>query len=421
VPTRANIRRFVDLTAFDDDIKEENTAPAPRTPSSLRGKKLTITAWTELKNVRTDGQLLRRGATVELLRYDGALDRPHFLHIVKVLRHPETGEVRLCGHPIRRNIGTRYLPQKTNEVYLDIEENLEDPRHYYEQGTIQVQLSDVFRLRHVTFTHQSWPELSYVLKDLRKRDRNDPAYREYKERAKNEEDLVCRFVIIRRFLTAAQQKTNRMDETSVRRLYEDESPLTPLSSWKVKSKPNTMHEKRQRLARPSKRMLYTYGSGFSGWGGDSQGAKRAGLRVKLAFDEWLSACNAFQRNHHHANVYNQSAHSVYQLERGAFELVDHLHLSPPCQYWSSAHTIAGKDDNKNIASLFCVEDILKKFNPRTHSQEQTSAILSHHGIVFGYLIHMIVSAGYNVRWKIAKFEQYGLSSSRKRLVIFAAK
>jgi DNA (cytosine-5)-methyltransferase 1 len=119
-----------------------------------------------------------------------------------------------------------------------------------------------------------------------------------------------------------------------------------------------------------------------------------------------------------AEVYQMTAEDVYHSD--SCNHVDHLHLSCPCQYFSPAHTHDGKNDDDNIAALFITELMLEKCKPRMHTQEQTIGIVQRHPAFFAALINMIVSAGYNVRWRCVNFLDDGVSQNRKRVIIFAS-
>jgi hypothetical protein len=53
------------------------------------------------------------------------------------------------------------LPLKLNEVYMAVEEDIDDKRPLYEQCMIQVDLKDVAKLRSIVFTHEYFPGRSY--------------------------------------------------------------------------------------------------------------------------------------------------------------------------------------------------------------------------------------------------------------------
>lgn len=124
--------------------------------------------------------------------------------------------------------------------------------------------------------------------------------------------------------------------------------------------------------------------------------------------------------------------------------VDILHISPPCQFFSPAHTIAGKDDEMNTASLLACGRLLALVRPRVVTLEQTFGI-GHAEFTrwFNALIHQFTDNGYSLRWKICHLQDWvclpppfhlstphremselttpqGLPQRRQRLIIIAA-
>jgi DNA (cytosine-5)-methyltransferase 1 len=87
--------------------------------------------------------------------------------------------------------------------------------------------------------------------------------------------------------------------------------------------------------------------------------------------------------------------------------VDILHLSPPCQFFSPAHTVAGKDDEMNSATIFACGPLIDAAKPRLLTLEQTFGIT--HDRFAGYLhsvINMLTSRGFSVRWTVAPLQNW---------------
>jgi len=168
----------------------------------------------------------------------------------------------------------------------------------------------------------------------------------------------------------------------------------------------------------------TYGDAFCGGGGATRGAVMAGLRVKWGFDFWEHACANWQSNFPWANCYKMAAHEFVELAlRSDPELmkVDILHLSPPCQCFSPAHSIEGRDDEMNTASLFAVASVIKVCRPRVVTLEQTFGIgFQQFGFYFNSLINMFTSLDFSVRWSFIPLAQWGLPARRQRLIIIAS-
>ncbi|KAI4179344.1 MAG: hypothetical protein LQ346_007216, partial [Caloplaca aetnensis] len=118
---------------------------------------------------------------------------------------------------------------------------------------------------------------------------------------------------------------------------------------------------------------YTFGDSFCGAGGMSRAAHQAGLHIKYAFDCNKHACTTYALNFPQADLHCLWAHDFVQQNNDC--KVDIAHLSPPCQFFSDAHTVAGKDDEMNTASLFAVGEIINKSKPRVVTLEQTFGIV----------------------------------------------
>ncbi|KAI9647927.1 hypothetical protein NHQ30_004316 [Ciborinia camelliae] len=174
---------------------------------------------------------------------------------------------------------------------------------------------------------------------------------------------------------------------------------------------------------------YTYGDAFCGGGGTTRGAVMAGLRVKWGFDFDSHACTTWRLNFPYATCYEMSSErfvalatpSPYSTYTPDDVTVDILHLSPPCQYFSPAHTIEGKNDEMNTASLFAVAAVIKVAKPRVVTLEQTFGILyPRFRGYFSSLICMFTSCGFSLRWAIVPLAQWGLPQRRFRLIIIAS-
>ncbi|KAI9786460.1 MAG: hypothetical protein M1839_006920 [Geoglossum umbratile] len=194
----------------------------------------------------------------------------------------------------------------------------------------------------------------------------------------------------------------------------NEPPATPTSRSSRPSKavsPLTTHQKTIRR--------YTFGDAFCGAGGTSRGAKMAGLRVEWGFDFAENPISSYQSNFFGAHAYHASADLFTQLQDDDHK-VDILHISPPCQPFSPAHTVDGKDDETNEASFFGAPEIIKKTRPRIVTLEQTSGLVERRDRWFTAMIHSIAELGFSVRWKVVNLADYGLPQARKRLILIAS-
>lgn len=169
----------------------------------------------------------------------------------------------------------------------------------------------------------------------------------------------------------------------------------------------------------SNQQRYTFGDCFCGAGGTSRGAVGAGLHVKWGFDFNRSACKSYSLNFYAAKVYQLWAHQFATLPDEDHK-VDICHMSPPCQYFSDAHTVLGKDDDMNTASLFSVDQLLQKVKPRVVTLEQTSGLLRRHSEFFNAVVLMFTTQGFSIRWRLLHCADYGLPQHRVRVFMIAS-
>lgn len=170
---------------------------------------------------------------------------------------------------------------------------------------------------------------------------------------------------------------------------------------------------------PSARRKYKFGDAFCGGGGMSSGARSAGFTNAWSFDFNIDAVATYRKNFPGCKTYHTSVNEFVALPPEDL-LVDVVHLSPPCQPHSPAHTIAGKDDDRNEASLFCVEECLGVSRPRMVTLEQTDGILNRPEW-FRTLVRSFTDLGFSVSWKVLHGVEYGVPQTRKRLFLLAAR
>ncbi|KAL2890993.1 hypothetical protein HOO65_010351 [Ceratocystis lukuohia] len=129
---------------------------------------------------------------------------------------------------------------------------------------------------------------------------------------------------------------------------------------------------------------------------------------RMKIDEWI--CRSAPQE----NSDNIESRTRFQC--------DVLHLSPPCQVFSPAHTINSQEkDEANFAALFSCEAIIARVKPRVLTFEQTFGLLHRHWRpVFNNLIASFTRYGYAVRWKYVFLPEWGLPARRKRLIVIGA-
>jgi predicted RNA methylase len=175
---------------------------------------------------------------------------------------------------------------------------------------------------------------------------------------------------------------------------------------------------------------YTFGDAFAGAGGTSLGAYNAGLALTWAFDSDAYATQTYEENFTHTGVRILKKHvdafveQVQRLKRNVDTYyVDSLHLSPPCQPYSSANnTRKSRRDVKNCEAFDKIPEVVKVIQPRIITLEEIFAFESYktNRKSFRELISMFVELGYSTSWRIMHLWQYGVPQTRKRLILIAA-
>lgn len=193
---------------------------------------------------------------------------------------------------------------------------------------------------------------------------------------------------------------------------------------------------------PVNEQRYSFGDCFCGAGGVSRGAIMANLRVSWAFDFNKHACASYALNNPTTALYPIAAHEFCALASPQCPIltqpatstqpptpipnappdfkVDILHLSPPCQYFSNAHTVVGRDDEMNTATLFSVQELVRKARPRVVTLEQTSGLLRRHEVWFNAVVSMLTSHEFSVRWRLLNCADYGVPQRRVRCFLVAS-
>src|SRR5690606_26939890 len=162
---------------------------------------------------------------------------------------------------------------------------------------------------------------------------------------------------------------------------------------------------------------YTFFDAFSGAGGGSGGAVKAGLRPRFAVDQWEPACRSYKRNFPTTRLFQMNV-ADFITSRVDIK-ADVLHLSPPCQVFAPAHTIpSDAKDAANLAALFGCEVVLRRVKPRIFTLEQTFGLMMDRFTpYFNHLVSTFTVHGYSVRWRVVPLANWGLPALRKRLIM----
>ncbi len=371
------------------------------------------------------GTTLRQGKTVELT--DGA-----FLRIASILEDRRTGEVALKGFRFQRAVLLDgRLEFKRNEVAMIMKLDKNDPRDILEQSIEVVEFAAVVKIRELVKTNQQFPGLSY-------RETDPESLRPGKEYQSDHCRLVCRWIYVkinknegflRRMTDVESDDGCSLPQDQLRDEYRGLTTkggdgagwldteeafdrqermrcfyIDPLGFYSRSTGPRRRRQKKS----------YTFGDGFCGCGGASRGACGAGLRVEWGFDHDPHAIANYYANFPHTRCDGIAAHDFVTAIKEEYK-VDVLHLSPPCQTFSPAHTRPGPNDETNEATFLATEELIKKTRPRIVTLEETFGLTRTLDNLewFNALIQMLTKLGFSVRWKVFNLQEFGLHSLEK--------
>lgn len=353
-----------------------------------------------------------------------------FIEIKEIWVHRVTSAVLIRGfsYTRTRNLDGRLQAYK-NEVCRMIEIDTNDDRPMEEQSLVEVTFEDLDpRNRVLHITNKNFPECRF-----------DPDVYSTSEDREILAPLTARWTHIMQYPDKRFRRAQRpidgetlahMMETDVAKARHRDIDSERLRRWRgetIKGGSHVCQNINEQVPTPDGKAIclpkhrYNAADMFSGAGGYTTGAKRAGIKVVYALDHWMR-CNAtYKANHPEVELQEQDI-MVYcndlTLPDVRFDLV---HLSPPCQTWSPAHTCAGKNDSANIAALYACTDIIFRFRPRIVTFEQTFGIIQERHLPwFNALVQSLTKHGYSLTWKVIHLVEYGLPQTRKRLIMIGA-
>ncbi|KAL8652512.1 MAG: hypothetical protein Q9226_004242 [Calogaya cf. arnoldii] len=302
-----------------------------------------------------------------------------------------------------------------------------------------VSFSDVLRIREVILTNAAYPSFGCREDAV---NANKP-----REVLRDQCRLVCRWKLkisvrphrrgqpwieksILRLTATEADWTFRLDDEHLRRRWRGITvKMGSCATWLQGERDFDLRERNSHQALPvsveaggllyQQTRRYTFGDSFCGAGGCSRGAKSAGLRVVWGFDSDLASIGSYAKNFFGARCEATPADVFTEVLNDNF-CVDVLHLSPPCQPYSPAHTRPGRMDEINEATFFAVGEIIKKSKPRVVTLENTFGLAQRWPEWMDALIRFFTALGFSVRWRVLNLAQYGVPQARKRLVVIAS-
>lgn len=380
----------------------------------------------QIQSHRHGNHLYRAGKTAEL--NDGT-----FLRIRSLILSPSNNNtIYLRGdHLSRLTREGAMLPRRRNEVLWLCTSN--DPTLIssdVKSDALQVTrpLDDALRIRRVNFTNRRHEHLNTTTHANAVRNSRDDV---------EIGELFCRLRRVQiaksgqrvledsiRTLTAEEaDRPYRVDERVLRDGWRG-SRVVPGGRYETEQEVFTLDGEYESV----RVQKYTLGDAFCGGGGITRGALLAGLHPVFGFDCDEDAIGTYRANFEakgtlglleSVDVFLSRVAQLEPQERQVY-MVDILHISPPCQFFSPAHTVANDEkDAENEAVIFSVQQLLQTLKPRIVTVEETFGLLRHFQHLSA-LVNIFVSVGYSVRWKICNLANWGVPQQRKRLLFIAA-
>ncbi|RYN30057.1 hypothetical protein AA0119_g2055 [Alternaria tenuissima] len=397
-----------------------------------------------------DNTTVKVGDAVELAHLvageSKGLQSGDFIRVQQIILNEETNETRLRGLRLKR---TKYHGQifswKLNELVMVLNVHDDDPRPAFFQATEDVSIDQVVQKREIVFSPRPYvPGVGLdTFRDVYRTERYPkhwPALTtdEQRKDAFHNARLVCRNVHI-----LMHDKNGKFREGEIHLMYRREcgsqakdatqhgNSRTAAINVDDEETPDLSNSHRRQG--PVKRGRYTSADTFCCGGGASQGAVQAGFDVTWALDKDNVSLQTYALNHPGVVILMMDAHDFGSIEgqeiqdfntgRKTSIKVDLLHLSPPCCYWSPAHTGEGPNDQANYESFTTIGPMIKKTAPRVFTMEQTSGLYDGKKFrrYFNLILNDMFEAGYNVRYKLQDCSKLGVPQPRKRLLFIGAR
>ncbi|KAJ8131979.1 hypothetical protein O1611_g1648 [Lasiodiplodia mahajangana] len=428
---------IIDLTQDDGDVHEyelqiigelEVTHASRRSTAPLRNP--TIPAHLQISSFRHLNILIKRGTLVEVFQRPRNEYGWQFIQVGDICTDPQSGRVMIRGIRLTRHRYLRgLLPRMKNEICALYDIDRDDNRPEQIQASVEVPVTEVIRTRAFSRTNDAFPSHRF----------NRWQWESVKE-IEDKGTLVQRWKYYRYWPSSAAMTTKRSYSGALVRLrYGDiEDEHFRVADDKLRNEfrggiirggsfvngqpcvPTVNLDQGITRTFPSYQK-YTADDMFCGAGGASCGIRRAGLQVRLACDIDHAAASSYKENFPEASLEIKDIFHLIEESKDSTDHSDFVHISPPCQVWSPVHTRPGKNDEANVAALFACGEVLKMRRPRISTGEQTFGLLfDRNEEFFNALVGQYTSLGFSFSWDILQFKEYGVPSTRRRLIWIAS-
>lgn len=393
-----------------------------------------------------------------------------FLRIVNILVDDEDGEVRLRGFRLRRTSrNSDLMPDALNDVFVIAAFHSEGEGDNLVQALEEISMDEVENdpseprmplRRRVHITNALHPKFSFRDRSLPtwfgldENDASDPTISQLSVFASNQEVLTCRWI----FWTDTDTKMKNV--YSLTRITADQADrVNPRrETWGLVAQSLSrggptdvhLHDYGSIDCRVSPRDLaqtflgrgfeisdpFTFADCFCGAGGCSSGARQARLKVLWGVDYDDRASETYRMNFPEAGLYNEDFSDFIQRRFGTgrdgrVKRATVLHMSPPCQTFSPANTLAmrrdpnsrgAQRDEANHTAFYSAADIVKAVLPMIVTMEQTDGVakLRMHKPDLRRFVRTVAEVGYSVHMVVVNMLRYGVPQQRKRVIVIAS-
>ncbi|EEU46991.1 uncharacterized protein NECHADRAFT_35564 [Fusarium vanettenii 77-13-4] len=343
-----------------------------------------------LEKVRVANYTIQPGTFLQVHEFDSGDYLVQFVLVKIVVRCTDSGEIKIRGIPFTRlRSAWGKLPRKAHEVCMLLSYNQDDPS-----------ASEEF----VDIGPSSKLEVYFIGQGSRKRQTGEAFVRVHES-----EVLEPKYRISEEVLSN-QWRGTRVKGGSWAPTFNSQQDCINLDD------DNGIKQKKIR----AKGQKYTLFDSCSGAGGVSRGALMAGFKIQYAIDKAPEVWDTYETNFPDTHLFKMSLDEFLSFDNQHMR-VDVLHFSPPCQFFSPAHTHASAQDDDNIFALYSCNQLLKKLRPRIITVEQTFGLTHHrHAEYFYSFLADFTQHGYSVRWRVIKLCTWGAAQDRKRLILIAA-
>ena len=153
---------------------------------------------------------------------------------------------------------------------------------------------------------------------------------------------------------------------------------------------------------------------FAGCGGLDLGFKNAGFNIVWANDNNKKVEETYRYNHKNTELIIKS---LVDIKSEEIPECDIIIGGPPCQSWSLAGAMKGKEDSRGKLFYEYVR-VIKDKRPMAFVAENVKGLVSKaHVESFNEIVDMFKEAGYIVTYKLVNAKNYGVPQDRERIFI----